>query len=112
LWLQHVLPEPIASCGAVLEVVQKCVYLGQTLQLGRNNFEDETTLSIFIVDPTKPKDESQLVRSTGHDIRKRDVDTHGTAGPQVLGRSVSYGKSYARGFSAVSNPKRGDPAEN
>jgi hypothetical protein len=37
----HVLPEPIAICGAVLEVVQKYVYLGQTLQLGRNNFEDE-----------------------------------------------------------------------
>jgi hypothetical protein len=38
---EHVLPEPIAICGAVLEVVQKYAYLGQTLQLGRNNFEDE-----------------------------------------------------------------------
>ncbi|RVE40475.1 hypothetical protein evm_014875 [Chilo suppressalis] len=38
---EHVLPEPIAIHGAVLEVVQKYVYLGQTLQLGRNNFEDE-----------------------------------------------------------------------
>jgi hypothetical protein len=31
---------------------------------------------------------------------------------QVHGRSASYGKSYARGFSAGSNPKPGDPAEN
>jgi hypothetical protein len=29
---EYVLPEPIAICGAVLEVVQKYVYLGQTLQ--------------------------------------------------------------------------------
>jgi hypothetical protein len=36
---EHVLPEPIVICGAVLKVVQKYVYLGQTLQLGRNNFE-------------------------------------------------------------------------
>jgi hypothetical protein len=35
---EHVLPEPIAILGAVLEVVQKYVYLEQTLQLG------ETTL--------------------------------------------------------------------
>jgi hypothetical protein len=38
---EHVLPEPIAIHGAVLEVFQKYVYLRQTLQLGRNNFEDE-----------------------------------------------------------------------
>jgi hypothetical protein len=38
---EHVLPEPIAICGAVLEVVQKYVYFGQTLHLGRNDFEDE-----------------------------------------------------------------------
>jgi hypothetical protein len=31
---EHVLPEPITICGAVLKVVQKYVYLGQTLQLG------------------------------------------------------------------------------
>jgi hypothetical protein len=31
--------------------------------------------------------------------------THGTAGPQVQGRSASFGKSYARGFSAGPNPK-------
>jgi hypothetical protein len=42
----HVLPEPIAICGAVLEVVQKYVYLGQTLQLGRNNSEDEVNRRI------------------------------------------------------------------
>jgi hypothetical protein len=29
------------------------------------------------------------VRSTGHDIQNRDVDAHGTAGPQVQGRSAS-----------------------
>jgi hypothetical protein len=57
------------KCGAILEVVQKYVYFGQTLQLGRNNFEDEvnrriqlsiweTTSSVFIVNTTKSKDES------------------------------------------------------
>jgi hypothetical protein len=35
------LPEPIAIHGVFLEVVQKYVYLRQTLQLGRNKFEDE-----------------------------------------------------------------------
>jgi hypothetical protein len=45
-------------------------------------------------------------------IRSRHGDTHGTAGSQVQGRSASYGKSYARGFSAGLNPKPGDPAEN
>jgi hypothetical protein len=43
---EHVLPESIAICGAVREVVQKYVYLGQTLQLGRNNFEDEVNKRI------------------------------------------------------------------
>jgi hypothetical protein len=38
---EHILPEPIAIDGAVLEVIQKYVYLGQTLQLGRHNFEVE-----------------------------------------------------------------------
>jgi hypothetical protein len=62
---------------------------------------------------TKSKDESLLsVRSTGYDIRSRDVNTHGTAGPQVQSRSAKYGKGYARGFSLGSNPKPGDPAEN
>jgi hypothetical protein len=37
----------------------------------------ETTSSLFIVNPIQPKDESlQSVRSTGHEIRSRDVDTH------------------------------------
>jgi hypothetical protein len=62
---------------------------------------------------TKPKDVSlQSVRSTGHDIRSRDVDAHGTAGPQFQSRSAKYRKSYARGFSERSNPKPGDSAEN
>jgi hypothetical protein len=43
---EHVLPEPITICGAVLKVVQKYVYFGQTLQLGRNNFEDEVNKRI------------------------------------------------------------------
>jgi hypothetical protein len=47
------------------------------------------------------KDESlQSVRSSSHDTRRRDVDTHGTAGPQVQG--ARYGKNYARNFSAGS----------
>jgi hypothetical protein len=44
---EHVLPDLIAICGAVLEVVQKYVYLGQSLQLGRNNFEDEVNRRIL-----------------------------------------------------------------
>jgi hypothetical protein len=36
----------------------------------------------------------------------------GMAGPQVQGSSASYGKSYARGFSANLIRKPGDPAEN
>jgi hypothetical protein len=43
---EHVLPEPITICGAVLKVVQKYVYLGHTLQLGRNNLEDEVNKRI------------------------------------------------------------------
>jgi hypothetical protein len=43
---EHVLREPIAIHGAALEVVQKYVYLGQTLQLGRNIFEDEVNRGI------------------------------------------------------------------
>jgi hypothetical protein len=50
------------------------------------------------------------VRSTGHDIRNRDVDTYGMAGSQVHGRSASYGKSYAQSFFTGSNSKRGGPA--
>jgi hypothetical protein len=66
----------------VSEVVQKYVYLGQTLQLGRNNFEHEVNrriqlgwaafgklrrfFSSSIPDPTKLKDESlQLSTKTG-----------------------------------------------
>jgi hypothetical protein len=65
----------------------------------------QTTSSLFIVDPTKPKDESlQSVCSTGLDIRSRDVDT--------LCDEASYGNSYARGFSKGSIPKPGDPTEN
>jgi hypothetical protein len=66
--------------------------------------------SLFIIYPTKPKYESLSVRSTGHGIRSRDMDTYGTAGTQVQGLSVSYGKSFAQGFSTGSNPKRSNPA--
>jgi hypothetical protein len=45
------------------------------------------------------------------DVKIRDVDTHGTTGPQVQSRLATNVKSYARGFSARSNPKPGDPAE-
>jgi hypothetical protein len=43
---EHVLREPIAIRGVVLKFVHKYVYLGQTLQLGRNNFEDEVNRRI------------------------------------------------------------------
>jgi hypothetical protein len=39
---------------------------------------------LFIVNPTKPKDNSlQPVNSTGHDIWRRDVNTHGTISQAV-----------------------------
>jgi hypothetical protein len=41
---KHVVAEPIAINGAAFEVVQK--YLGQTLLLGRNNFEDKVSRRI------------------------------------------------------------------
>jgi hypothetical protein len=43
---EHNLPETIANRGAVFDVVQKYVYFGQTLQLGRNNFEEEVNRTI------------------------------------------------------------------
>ena len=39
-------PEPIAVNGVPLEVVQQYVYLGQILQLGKNNFEREANRRI------------------------------------------------------------------
>ncbi|KAA5557144.1 hypothetical protein F3G48_32895, partial [Pseudomonas aeruginosa] len=42
----NVIPRPIDVGGTPLEVVQEYVYLGQTLQLGRNNFEKEVTRRI------------------------------------------------------------------
>jgi hypothetical protein len=42
----HVLPELIAIRAAVLEVIQKYVCLGQTLQLSRNNFKGEVNRRI------------------------------------------------------------------
>jgi hypothetical protein len=43
---EHVLLEPITILKAVLEVVLKYVYLGRTLQLGRNDFEDDANRRI------------------------------------------------------------------
>nr|ADI61810.1 endonuclease-reverse transcriptase [Bombyx mori] len=42
----NVIPRPIDVGGTPLEVVQEYIYLGQTLQLGRNNFEKEVTRRI------------------------------------------------------------------
>lgn len=39
-------PRPVAVNGVPLEVVQEYVYLGQTLRLGRNNFERESNRRI------------------------------------------------------------------
>jgi hypothetical protein len=81
----------------------------------KNNWE--TTSSVFLVDPTKPKYESlQSVRSTGHVTYGAETWTL----PARLvhnfkiwkARSAKYGKTYAWGFSAGSNPKPGDPPEN
>ena len=35
----HIVPTPLMAGGSMLEVVDKYVYLGQTVQLGRSNFE-------------------------------------------------------------------------
>ena len=40
---EHIIPEPISVEGVALEAVQKYVYLGQTLQMGRDNFEGQIT---------------------------------------------------------------------
>jgi hypothetical protein len=40
---EHIVPEPVSVEGVPLEVVQEYVYLGQKLQLGRDNFEGEIT---------------------------------------------------------------------
>ncbi|CAH0731533.1 unnamed protein product, partial [Brenthis ino] len=42
----HVSPRPVIVNGAVLEVVQEYIYLGQTIQLGRHNFEKEANRRI------------------------------------------------------------------
>ncbi|CAH2097257.1 unnamed protein product [Euphydryas editha] len=38
---KHVIPRPVSVDGILLEVVQDYIYLGHTIQLGRNNFEKE-----------------------------------------------------------------------
>ncbi|KAI8430387.1 hypothetical protein MSG28_000676 [Choristoneura fumiferana] len=43
---EHVSPEPIAVQGSVLEVVKEFVYLGLTMQLGKNKFEKEANRRI------------------------------------------------------------------
>ncbi len=42
----HVTPQPICVDGIPLEVVQEYVYLGQTIQFGRHNFEREASRRI------------------------------------------------------------------
>ncbi|KAJ2937651.1 hypothetical protein O0L34_g19326 [Tuta absoluta] len=42
----HIAPTPISVGNSILEVVDKYVYLGQTVQLGRSNFEKEVTRRI------------------------------------------------------------------
>ncbi|XP_063539716.1 uncharacterized protein LOC134748833 [Cydia strobilella] len=42
----HVVPTPVLIGGSALEVVDDYVYLGQTVQLGRSNFEKEVTRRI------------------------------------------------------------------
>lgn len=57
---EHVLSESVAVHGAIFEVIQKYVYLRQTLQLNRNNFKEEVNRRIqpcwaayvIILDPT------------------------------------------------------------
>ncbi|MBF2463453.1 hypothetical protein ICI39_14060 [Listeria welshimeri] len=38
---RNVMPRPVRVEGVLLEVVQDYIYLGQTIQLGRHNFEKE-----------------------------------------------------------------------
>ncbi|CAG9133443.1 unnamed protein product [Plutella xylostella] len=42
----HIKPEPVAVGEATLEVVQEYVYLGQTIRLGRSNFDKEAARRI------------------------------------------------------------------
>lgn len=43
---EHITPVPITVADTPLEVVQEYVYLGQILQLGKNNFEKELSRRI------------------------------------------------------------------
>lgn len=42
----HVTPRPVIVNDAALEVVQEYIYLGQSVQLGRHNFEKEAARRI------------------------------------------------------------------
>ncbi|KAG7305016.1 hypothetical protein JYU34_010462 [Plutella xylostella] len=42
----HIKPEPVAVGEATIEVVQEYVYLGQTIRLGRSNFDKEAARRI------------------------------------------------------------------
>ena len=42
----HVVPTPVSVGNSVLEVVDKYIYLGQAVQLGRSNFEKEVSCRI------------------------------------------------------------------
>ncbi|KAG6463957.1 uncharacterized protein LOC115452713 [Manduca sexta] len=92
---KHVVPGPISVDGIPLEVVQDYVYLGQTIQLGRHNFEREADRRIrlgwaafgrfrrlYVDDSTMLEDENlRALRPTGDDVWCRDVDTDGKASP-------------------------------
>lgn len=52
------------------------------------------------------------MRPTRIDIQSQNVNTYGTAGTQVKGRSTRCGESYARRFSKRPYQKQGNPAEN
>ena len=41
-------PRPVIVSGAILEVMQEYVYLGQTIQLGRHNFKKEVQKRIHL----------------------------------------------------------------
>ncbi|CAG9111017.1 unnamed protein product [Plutella xylostella] len=46
LYNAHIKPEPVAVGEATIEVVQEYVYLGQTIRLGRSNFDKEAARRI------------------------------------------------------------------
>ena len=117
---EHVTPEPIAVNGSTLEVVREYIYLGLTLQLGKNNFERETSRRIQLgwaafgklrrvfSSPIPQSLKTKVFNQCVLPIMTYGVETW-TLTVRLVRKfkvcSASYGKGYAWSFSEGSNLK-------